>query len=144
MQGCPDLLAELVARLAGRQKLWAFAAQSGDVLPQAVAKLARQGACDHCCFAKSENRSGPVPARRGQPTRSWLLARAEQCTGRGGLPASWPWPIGLLTAPRALLSKPVFRLERPPQQRLHPRCESATGCQPATISIGRIASAPPA
>ena len=41
----PDLLVELVSRRPAGQRILGFAAQSGDVLPQAQAKFARKG-CD--------------------------------------------------------------------------------------------------
>lgn len=101
-QEVPDLLAELVQRRPAGQKLLGFAAQSGDVLPQAVAKFARKG-CD-LLFANPIDQAG---AGFGAATnQGWLLGPGEQCTAVA--PASkLAVAHGLLTALGALLEPVV-------------------------------------
>jgi phosphopantothenoylcysteine decarboxylase / phosphopantothenate---cysteine ligase len=70
----PDLLVELAANRPAGQKLLGFAAQSGQVLPQATAKFGRKG-CD-LLFANPIDQSG---AGFGVPTnRGWLLGPGER------------------------------------------------------------------
>lgn len=72
-QEVPDLLAELVARRPPGQRLLGFAAQSGDVLPQARAKFRRKG-CD-LLFANPIDRAGLGFAAVGNG--GWLLGPGE-------------------------------------------------------------------
>ncbi len=65
----PDLLAELVARRAGGQRILAFAAHSGDVLPQARAKLRRKGS--DLLFANPIDR--PLAGFGVGSNEGWLL-----------------------------------------------------------------------
>jgi phosphopantothenoylcysteine decarboxylase/phosphopantothenate--cysteine ligase len=72
----PDLLRELVSRRAGGQRILGFAAQSGDVLPQARAKFARKG-CD-LLFANPIDRPG---AGFGSVrNEGWLLGPGDAVT----------------------------------------------------------------
>jgi phosphopantothenoylcysteine decarboxylase/phosphopantothenate--cysteine ligase len=69
----PDLLVELVSRRPAGQRILGFAAQSGDVLPQARAKFARKG-CD-LLFA---NPIDQAAAGFGSATnQGWLLGPGE-------------------------------------------------------------------
>ena len=69
----PDFLVELVSRRPAGQRILGFAAQSGDVLPQAQAKFARKG-CD-LLFA---NPIDQADAGFGSATnQGWLLGPAE-------------------------------------------------------------------
>jgi phosphopantothenoylcysteine decarboxylase/phosphopantothenate--cysteine ligase len=81
----PDLLVELVGRRPAGQRILGFAAQSGDVLPQAQAKLARKG-CD-LLFA---NPIDQADAGFGSATnQGWLLgpgAAVERLEPMGKLP----------------------------------------------------------
>jgi phosphopantothenoylcysteine decarboxylase/phosphopantothenate--cysteine ligase len=81
----PDLLVELVGRRPAGQCILGFAAQSGDVLPQAQAKLARKG-CD-LLFA---NPIDQADAGFGSATnQGWLLgpgAAVERLEPMGKLP----------------------------------------------------------
>jgi phosphopantothenoylcysteine decarboxylase/phosphopantothenate--cysteine ligase len=81
----PDLLVELVGRRPAGQRILGFAAQSGDVLPQAQAKLARKG-CD-LLFA---NPIDQADAGFGTATnQGWLLgpgAAVERLEPMGKLP----------------------------------------------------------
>ncbi|MCP9849683.1 bifunctional phosphopantothenoylcysteine decarboxylase/phosphopantothenate--cysteine ligase CoaBC [Cyanobium sp. Morenito 9A2] len=73
-QEVPDLLTDLVARRPPGQRLLGFAAQSGDVLPQARAKLRRKG-CD-LLFANPIDRPG---AGFGSAfNQGWLLGPGER------------------------------------------------------------------
>jgi phosphopantothenoylcysteine decarboxylase/phosphopantothenate--cysteine ligase len=72
-QEVPDLLAELVARRPPGQRLLGFAAQSGDVLPQARAKFRRKG-CD-LLFANPIDQAGLGFASSGNG--GWLLGPGE-------------------------------------------------------------------
>jgi phosphopantothenoylcysteine decarboxylase/phosphopantothenate--cysteine ligase len=72
-QEVPDLLAELVARRPPGQRLLGFAAQSGDVLPQARAKFRRKG-CD-LLFANPIDQGGLGFASSGNG--GWLLGPGE-------------------------------------------------------------------
>jgi phosphopantothenoylcysteine decarboxylase/phosphopantothenate--cysteine ligase len=70
----PDLLADLVSRRPAGQRILGFAAHSGDVLPQARAKLRRKG-CD-LLFANPIDR-----ARAGfgaSSNEGWLLGPGER------------------------------------------------------------------
>jgi phosphopantothenoylcysteine decarboxylase/phosphopantothenate--cysteine ligase len=70
----PDLLARLVRRRPDGQRILGFAAQSGEVLPQARAKLARKG-CD-LLFANPIDRPG---SGFGSLTNGgWLLGPGDQ------------------------------------------------------------------
>ncbi|MBD1192703.1 bifunctional phosphopantothenoylcysteine decarboxylase/phosphopantothenate--cysteine ligase CoaBC [Vulcanococcus sp. Clear-D1] len=81
----PDLLVELVGRRPAGQRILGFAAQSGDVVPQAQAKLARKG-CD-LLFA---NPIDQADAGFGSATnQGWLLgpgAAVERLEPMGKLP----------------------------------------------------------
>jgi phosphopantothenoylcysteine decarboxylase/phosphopantothenate--cysteine ligase len=78
----PDLLAQLVRRRPPGQRILGFAAQSGDVLPQARAKLARKG-CD-LLFANPIDRPD---AGFGSPTNAgWLLGPADEVRQLGREP----------------------------------------------------------
>ena len=68
-QAVPDLLAGLVARRPAGQRILGFAAQSGDVLPQARAKWARKG-CD-LLFANPIDQVGA--GFGGDTNQGWLL-----------------------------------------------------------------------
>jgi phosphopantothenoylcysteine decarboxylase/phosphopantothenate--cysteine ligase len=72
-QEVPDLLAELVARRPPGQRLLGFAAQSGDVLPQARAKFRRKR-CD-LLFANPIDQAGLGFASSGNG--GWLLGPGE-------------------------------------------------------------------
>lgn len=80
----PDLLMELVSRRSAGQRILGFAAQSGDVLPQAQAKFARKG-CD-LLFANPIDQPG---AGFGSFTnQGWLLgpgAAVERLESMGKL-----------------------------------------------------------
>jgi phosphopantothenoylcysteine decarboxylase/phosphopantothenate--cysteine ligase len=71
-QAVPDLLAGLVARRPAGQRILGFAAQSGDVLPQARAKWARKG-CD-LLFANPIDQVGA--GFGGEANQGWLLGGA--------------------------------------------------------------------
>ena len=71
-QAVPDLLAGLVARRPAGQRILGFAAQSGDVLPQARAKWARKG-CD-LLFANPIDQVGA--GFGGDTNQGWLLGGA--------------------------------------------------------------------
>jgi phosphopantothenoylcysteine decarboxylase/phosphopantothenate--cysteine ligase len=73
-QPVPDLLAGLVANRAPGQAILGFAAQSGDVLPQARAKWRRKG-CD-LLFANPIDQPGAGFASAGN--QGWLLGPGEQ------------------------------------------------------------------
>ena len=68
-QAVPDLLAGLVARRPAGQRILGFAAQSGDVLPQARGKWARKG-CD-LLFANPIDQVGA--GFGGDTNQGWLL-----------------------------------------------------------------------
>ncbi len=73
-QPVPDLLAELVARRPEGQRILGFAAQTGAVLPEARAKLARKG-CD-LLFANPIDRPGVGFASAAN--EGWLLGPGAQ------------------------------------------------------------------
>ena len=73
-QPVPDLLAELVARRPAGQRILGFAAQTGAVLPEARAKLARKG-CD-LLFANPIDRPGVGFASAAN--EGWLLGPGAQ------------------------------------------------------------------
>ncbi|QNI71734.1 bifunctional phosphopantothenoylcysteine decarboxylase/phosphopantothenate--cysteine ligase CoaBC [Cyanobium sp. NS01] len=70
----PDLLAELVHSRPPGQRILGFAAQTGDVLPQAWAKFARKG-CD-LLFANPIDQ--PQAGFGGHSTSGWLLGPGDQ------------------------------------------------------------------
>ena len=70
----PDLLAGLVARRPAGQRILGFAAQSGDVLPQARAKFARKG-CD-LIFANPIDL--PAAGFGSAFNQGWLLGPGER------------------------------------------------------------------
>jgi len=72
----PDLLQELVSRRPSGQRILGFAAQTGDVLPQARAKLARKG-CD-LLFANPVDQPGAGFASASN--HGWLLGPADACS----------------------------------------------------------------
>ncbi|MBC1261726.1 bifunctional phosphopantothenoylcysteine decarboxylase/phosphopantothenate--cysteine ligase CoaBC [Synechococcus sp. BSF8S] len=72
-QQVPDLLAQLVARRPKGQRILGFAAHSGDVLPQARAKLQRKG-CD-LLFANPIDR--PRAGFGVATNEGWLLGPGE-------------------------------------------------------------------
>ena len=69
----PDLLVELVSRRPAGQRILGFAAQSGDVLPQAQAKFARKG-CD-LLFANPIDQADAGFA--SATNQGWLLGPGE-------------------------------------------------------------------
>ncbi|SBO43627.1 bifunctional phosphopantothenoylcysteine decarboxylase/phosphopantothenate--cysteine ligase CoaBC [Cyanobium sp. NIES-981] len=73
-EAVPDLLAQLVERRPAGQRILGFAAQSGDVLPLARAKLARKG-CD-LLFANPIDRPGC--GFGGLSNGGWLLGPGDQ------------------------------------------------------------------
>ncbi|MCP9772009.1 bifunctional phosphopantothenoylcysteine decarboxylase/phosphopantothenate--cysteine ligase CoaBC [Synechococcus sp. Tobar12-5m-g] len=100
-QEVPDLLVELAAHRPAGQRLLGFAAQSGQVLPQASAKFARKG-CD-LLFANPIDRPG---AGFGAPTnRGWLLGPGE-CQEEIAPLSKLALAHRLLTALAALLEPP--------------------------------------
>ena len=72
-QPVPDLLVELVRQRPQGQRILGFAAQSGDVLPQARAKFARKG-CD-LLFANPIDRPGAGFASAAN--EGWLLGPGD-------------------------------------------------------------------
>ncbi|MFM8968244.1 MAG: bifunctional phosphopantothenoylcysteine decarboxylase/phosphopantothenate--cysteine ligase CoaBC [Vulcanococcus sp.] len=72
-EAVPDLLQELVQRRPAGQRILGFAAQSGDVLPQAQAKFARKG-CD-LLFANPIDRPGAGFA--ASANQGWLLGPGD-------------------------------------------------------------------
>lgn len=70
----PDLLGQLVARRAAGQRILGFAAHSGDVLPQARAKLLRKG-CD-LLFANPIDQ--PQAGFGVNSNEGWLLGPGER------------------------------------------------------------------
>jgi len=119
-QEVPTLLAELVTRRPGRARsLLGFAPSQGTVVAQAVAKFARKG-----CDLLVANRSiRPVPLRARQTNQGWLVwARASKWHRPWRLASKLAVAHGLPHGPRTALLEPVVPpVERPPQQRLHPR-----------------------
>jgi phosphopantothenoylcysteine decarboxylase/phosphopantothenate--cysteine ligase len=73
-QEVPDLLADLVRRRPAGQRILGFAAHSGDVLPQARAKLRRKG-CD-LLFANPIDR--PRAGFGASSNEGWLLGPGER------------------------------------------------------------------
>lgn len=74
-QPVPDLLAQMVQRRCSPQPILGFAAQSGDVLPQARLKFRRKG-CD-LLFANAIDQAG---SGFGSSTNAgWLLGPGEDC-----------------------------------------------------------------
>jgi len=72
-EAVPDLLQELVQHRPAGQRILGFAAHSGDVLPQAQAKLARKG-CD-LLFANPIDRPGAGFA--ASANQGWLLGPGD-------------------------------------------------------------------
>ncbi len=89
----PDLLVELVSRRPAGQRILGFAAQSGDVLPQAKAKFARKG-CD-LLFANPVDQPGA--GFGGTTNHGWLLGPGE-AVERVELTGKLPLAHRLLTA----------------------------------------------
>ena len=75
-EAVPDLLRELVERRPAGQRILGFAAQSGDVLPQAQAKFARKG-CD-LLFANPIDQPGAGFGSAGN--QGWLLGPGDAVT----------------------------------------------------------------
>ena len=101
-EAVPDLLQELVQHRPAGQRILGFAAHSGDVLPQARAKLARKG-CDllfanpidqpGAGFAASSNRGwllGPGDAVEPITPQSKLAVAHRLLTALGGLLPAMP------------------------------------------------------